>query len=50
MCVCGRFIEVKKDWGIASSERLQRLGWRYRALEDTLGDAVHSFKDAALLH
>ncbi|XP_022139393.1 cinnamoyl-CoA reductase 1 isoform X2 [Momordica charantia] len=46
----GRFIEVKKDWGIASSERLQRLGWRYRALEDTLGDAVHSFKDAALLH
>ncbi|XP_011654289.1 cinnamoyl-CoA reductase 2 isoform X2 [Cucumis sativus] len=32
-----------------SSEKLQRLGWKYRPLEETLADAVQSFKDAGML-
>ncbi|XP_008453022.1 cinnamoyl-CoA reductase 1-like isoform X2 [Cucumis melo] len=32
-----------------SSEKLQRLGWKYRALEETLADAVQSFQDAGML-
>ncbi|XP_023515053.1 cinnamoyl-CoA reductase 1-like [Cucurbita pepo subsp. pepo] len=32
-----------------SSEKLQGLGWKCRALEETLADAVKSFKDAGML-
>ncbi|KAK4269445.1 hypothetical protein QN277_022602 [Acacia crassicarpa] len=32
-----------------SSEKLQRLGWRYRPLEETLVDSVESYKFAGLL-
>ncbi|KAL3505522.1 hypothetical protein ACH5RR_035363, partial [Cinchona calisaya] len=45
-----RFIEVKDSIGDAlSSEKLQRLGWRYRPLEETLVDSVESYKQAGLL-
>lgn len=45
----GRLIEGKAESVSLSSEKLQRLGWKYRALEDTLVDAVQSFKDAGML-
>ncbi|CAI0543652.1 unnamed protein product [Linum tenue] len=38
--------EEKKEM---SSERLQRLGWSYRSLEETLVDFVESYKKASLL-
>ncbi|KAL3505524.1 hypothetical protein ACH5RR_035365 [Cinchona calisaya] len=45
-----RFIEVKDSIGDAlSSEKLRRLGWRYRPLEETLVDSVESYKQAGLL-
>ncbi|XP_054779611.1 cinnamoyl-CoA reductase 1-like isoform X1 [Prosopis cineraria] len=42
------FIEVD-DRIRLSSEKLQRLGWRYRPLEETLVDSVESYKAAGLL-
>lgn len=33
-----------------SSEKLQKLGWRYRALDEMLIDSVKSFQDAGLLN
>ncbi|XP_054779613.1 cinnamoyl-CoA reductase 1-like [Prosopis cineraria] len=42
------FIEVD-DRIKLSSEKLQRLGWRYRPLEETLVDSVESYKAAGLL-
>ncbi|KAJ9166981.1 hypothetical protein P3X46_021670 [Hevea brasiliensis] len=32
-----------------SSEKLQRLGWRYRSLEETLIDSVESYRKAGIL-
>ncbi|CAI0543647.1 unnamed protein product [Linum tenue] len=32
-----------------SSDKLQKLGWRYRSLQETLVDAVESYKKAGLL-
>ncbi|KAL4285743.1 hypothetical protein AHAS_Ahas19G0016700 [Arachis hypogaea] len=43
-----KFIEV--DYYIRlSSEKLQRLGWSYRPLKETLIDSVESYKEAGLL-
>ncbi|KAE9584541.1 putative cinnamoyl-CoA reductase [Lupinus albus] len=42
------FIEVD-DYTRLSSEKLQKLGWRYRPLEETLIDSVESYIEAGLL-
>ncbi|XP_061340064.1 cinnamoyl-CoA reductase 2-like isoform X2 [Gastrolobium bilobum] len=42
------FIEVD-DYRVLSSEKLQRLGWKYRPLEETLIDSVESYREAGLL-
>ncbi|GLT35293.1 hypothetical protein SLA2020_097600 [Shorea laevis] len=41
------FTEAEDE--ILSSEKLQRLGWRYRLLEETLVDAIESYKKAGFL-
>lgn len=46
--VVGSYIEVD-DYKRLSSEKLQRLGWKYRPLEETLTDSVESYKEAGLL-
>ncbi|XLR42745.1 hypothetical protein S83_027405 [Arachis hypogaea] len=43
------FVEVDDHQTKLSSEKLQRLGWRYKPLEETLTDAVESYKEAGLL-
>jgi nucleoside-diphosphate-sugar epimerase len=43
------FVDVEEEVRM-SSEKLQRLGWRYRALDETLIDSVKSYKDAGLLN
>ncbi|GMI90519.1 CCR(Cinnamoyl coA:NADP oxidoreductase)-like 1 [Hibiscus trionum] len=42
------FTEGGKEETI-SSEKLQRLGWSYRPLEETLSDSVESYKKAGIL-
>ncbi|PRQ19396.1 putative cinnamoyl-CoA reductase [Rosa chinensis] len=42
------FVEVGEDRQL-SSEKLQRLGWSYRSLDDTLIDSVESYREAGLL-
>lgn len=42
------FTDVTEDGGF-SSEKLQKLGWQYRALEETLVDAVESYKQKGFL-
>ncbi|XP_020239132.1 cinnamoyl-CoA reductase 2 [Cajanus cajan] len=42
------FTEVD-DYVSFSTEKLQRLGWKYRPLEETLVDSVESYKEAGLL-
>lgn len=48
MLLLTSYIEVD-DNSRLSSEKLQRLGWRYRPLEETLIDSVESYKKAGLL-
>ncbi|XP_059460472.1 cinnamoyl-CoA reductase 1-like isoform X1 [Corylus avellana] len=43
------FIEVQEEGGRLSSEKLQRLGWSYRPLKETLIDSVESYREAGLL-
>ncbi|XP_062029214.1 cinnamoyl-CoA reductase 1-like [Rosa rugosa] len=43
------FVEVEEDIKV-SSAKLQRLGWSYRALDETLIDSVESYREAGLLH
>lgn len=38
-----------KNTGKYSSEKLQRLGWKYRPLEETLVDSIESYKRAGLV-
>ncbi|KAF8405602.1 hypothetical protein HHK36_010509 [Tetracentron sinense] len=45
--VCS-FAEVEEEVKV-SSEKLQRLGWRYRPLEETLADAVKNYQEAGVL-
>ncbi|XP_077210446.1 cinnamoyl-CoA reductase 1-like [Tasmannia lanceolata] len=42
------YIEVDEDLKL-SSEKMKRLGWKYRPLEDTLADTVSCFQEAGLL-
>ncbi|TKY64606.1 Cinnamoyl-CoA reductase 2 [Spatholobus suberectus] len=42
------FIEVD-DYIRLGSEKLQRLGWKYRPLEETLIDSVESYREAGLV-
>ncbi|XWS14335.1 hypothetical protein CRYUN_Cryun35bG0001100 [Craigia yunnanensis] len=42
------FIEVGEG-DMLSSEKLQRLGWSYRPLEETLVDSIESYKKAGIL-
>ncbi|GLT35289.1 hypothetical protein SLA2020_097560 [Shorea laevis] len=38
-----------EDGAILSIEKLQRLGWQYRPLEETLVDSIESYKNAGIL-
>nr|KJB60134.1 hypothetical protein B456_009G291200 [Gossypium raimondii] len=42
------FTEVGEE-DMISSEKLQRLGWSYRPLEETLVDSIESYKKAGIL-
>ncbi|KAK9129156.1 hypothetical protein Sjap_009643 [Stephania japonica] len=42
------FIEVKEEK--ISSEKLQRMGWKFRSLEETLADSVKSYQEAGVIH
>ncbi|RZB98131.1 Cinnamoyl-CoA reductase 2, partial [Glycine soja] len=44
----GSYTEVD-DYISFSSEKLQRLGWKYRSLEEALIDSVESYREAGLL-
>jgi hypothetical protein len=44
----GSFTEVQEENGV-SSEKLQRLGWSYRPLKETLIDSVESYRKAGLV-
>ena len=46
-CV-GSFTEGEETENL-SSEKLQRLGWNYRPLEETLVDSIKSYKEAGIL-
>ncbi|XP_075511744.1 cinnamoyl-CoA reductase 1-like [Primulina tabacum] len=43
------FKEEGEDTMKLTSERLQKLGWRYRPLKETLVDAVESYKQMSML-
>ncbi|KAG4400281.1 hypothetical protein AAZX31_07G024900 [Glycine max] len=43
-----KYTEVD-DYISFSSEKLQRLGWKYRSLEETLVDSVESYREAGHL-
>lgn len=45
--VCS-FIDVDAEMSM-SSEKLQRLGWRYRPLDETLTDSLKSYRGAGIL-
>lgn len=47
VCTCS-YIEDEKDVEL-SSEKLQRLGWKYRPLEETLVDAVRNYEENGFL-
>lgn len=42
------FTEIE-DSDMLSSEKLQRLGWHYRSLEETLVDSIECYKQAGIL-
>jgi hypothetical protein len=44
----GSFTEGQ-DEEVLSSEKLQRLGWSYRPLRETLIDSVESYREAGLV-
>lgn len=48
VCIGCSFVDAEEDIRL-SSEKLQRLGWRYRALDEILIDSVKSYQDAGLL-
>nr|CAD1831293.1 unnamed protein product [Ananas comosus var. bracteatus] len=45
----GRIVEVDDDEAPLSSEKLQKLGWRFRPLEESLRDSVEYYEAAGLL-
>ncbi|KAK9164848.1 hypothetical protein Scep_000039 [Stephania cephalantha] len=44
------FKEVEGEDGKVSSAKLQRLGWKFRPLEETLADSVKSYEEAGILY
>lgn len=50
VCTCS-FIEdeLYGKFNELSSEKLQKLGWKYRPLEETLVDAVRNYQDSGFL-
>ncbi|XP_047074351.1 cinnamoyl-CoA reductase 1-like [Lolium rigidum] len=44
-----KFVQVG-DEKVFSSEKLQRLGWRFRTMEETLKDSVESYMAAGILN
>lgn len=44
-----RFVKVEDEKGV-SSRRLQALGWKFRTVEETLRDTIHSYKTAGILN
>lgn len=47
VCTCS-YIEEEKSCEL-SSEKLERLGWKYRPLEETLVDAVRNYEESGFL-
>lgn len=45
----GSFTEPGEE-RVLTSEKLQKLGWSYRPLEETLIDSVESYKKAGILN
>ncbi|RWR72282.1 cinnamoyl-CoA reductase 1-like protein [Cinnamomum micranthum f. kanehirae] len=43
------YIEVDPE-GMPSSEKLKRLGWECRSLEETIADSVESYQEAGILN
>lgn len=48
LCTYDSFTEVEEEVKL-SSEKLQKLGWKYRPLEETVDDAVRSYEERGLL-
>ncbi|XP_065880891.1 cinnamoyl-CoA reductase 1-like isoform X1 [Euphorbia lathyris] len=44
-----RFTEFGEEQPLVSSEKLQKLGWSYRSLEETLVDSVESYRKSGIL-
>ena len=45
----GSFTEVQEDETLVSSEKLQKLGWKLRPLEDSIVDSVESYEGIGVL-
>lgn len=43
-----RITEVVDDMKM-SSDKLQKLGWKYRPLEETIADAVKNYEESGIL-
>nr|CAB3468455.1 unnamed protein product [Digitaria exilis] len=44
-----KFVKVEDEKGV-SSRRLLELGWKFRTVEETLRDTIHSYKAAGILN
>ena len=44
----GSFTQVQDEKRL-SSKKLQRLGWSYRQLKETLTDAIESYRNAGIV-
>jgi nucleoside-diphosphate-sugar epimerase len=44
-----RFVQVEDEKRV-SSKRLQALGWKFRAAEETLRETIDSYKAAGILN
>nr|QCX36376.1 kavalactone reductase 1 [Piper methysticum]6NBR_A Chain A, Kavalactone reductase 1 [Piper methysticum]6NBR_B Chain B, Kavalactone reductase 1 [Piper methysticum]6NBR_C Chain C, Kavalactone reductase 1 [Piper methysticum]6NBR_D Chain D, Kavalactone reductase 1 [Piper methysticum] len=43
------FVDIKPSWTMISSEKLKKLGWKPRPLEDTISETVLCFEEHGLL-
>lgn len=48
-CLESSFVDIKGSWTTISSEKLKKVGWKPRALEETLSDTVLCFEEHGLL-
>ncbi|VAI90602.1 unnamed protein product [Triticum turgidum subsp. durum] len=44
-----KFVQLVGDEKVFSTEKLQRLGWKFRTLEETMKDSVESYMSAGIL-